>query len=73
MDDATLKDILLRQGRALSILAIRITAVEKLLLEKGVITEEEVIAKTKQLDQEYATEVKEAFRQAITKREAEGE
>jgi hypothetical protein len=34
MDDVTLKDILMRQGRALSVLAIRITTLEKLLLEK---------------------------------------
>lgn len=73
MDDVTLKDILMRQGRALSVLAIRITTLEKLLLEKGVITEEETIAKTKQLDEEYAAEVQQAFRQAIAKREAEGE
>jgi hypothetical protein len=67
MDDQALKDLFDRQGKALATLAVRVTTLEEILLEKGTITEAEVSDKAVQLSKEFVAQTQAAFR-----REAEG-
>lgn len=67
MDDQALKDLFDRQGKALATLAVRVTTLEEILLEKGTITEAEITEKAVQLSKEFILKT-----QAAIRREAEG-
>jgi hypothetical protein len=62
MDEKALKDLFDTQGKAIATLAVRITTLEELLLEKNIISEAEVATKTLKLSHEFVARTHEAFR-----------
>lgn len=69
MDDRAIQELFARQGQVIATLALRVTTLEVLLLEKGNITEEEVIKKATELSKEFTSKIQEAIQKAL---EAEG-
>jgi len=64
MDKIT-EDLIASQSKVIATLALRISVLEKLLLEKKIITEAEIIDKTMVLSKEFITKTQEALRKAV--------
>jgi hypothetical protein len=64
MNDEIIKELFARQGQVISTLALRITALERILLEKNIITEDEVVEKTIQLSNEFTNKVQDELQKA---------
>ena len=64
MDDKVLYELFAKQGQTIATLALRITAIEQLLLEKEIITESEITQKSVQLSKEFTLQAQEALRKA---------
>lgn len=75
MDEKTLHELFAKQGQTIAILALRITTIEQILLEKGFISEDEITQKAVQLSKEFAEQAQEAFRRISeeSNRESKGE
>lgn len=75
MDEKVLQELFARQGQTIATLALRITTIEQILLEKGFITEDEITQKAIQLSKEFAEQTQEALRRISeeSKRESKGE
>jgi len=72
MDDRTIQELFARQGQVIATLALRVTTLEVLLLEKGSITEEEVVKKATELSKEFTVKTQEAIQKALEAQKAEG-
>lgn len=75
MDERILQELFAKQGQAIATLALRITTIEQILLEKGIITETEVTQKAIRLSKEFTLQTQEALRRVAeeSKRESKGE
>jgi hypothetical protein len=75
MDERVLQELFAKQGQAIATLALRITTIEQILLEKGIITETEVTQKAIRLSKEFTLQTQEALRRVAeeSKRESKGE
>lgn len=75
MDEKVLQELFAKQGQAIATLALRITTIEQILLEKGIITEAEVTQKAIRLSKEFTLQTQEALRRVAeeSKRESKGE
>ncbi len=75
MDEKVLQEIFAKQGQAIATLALRITTIEQILLEKGIINEAEVTQKAIRLSKEFTLQTQEALRRVAeeSKRESKGE
>lgn len=62
MDETAIYELFAKQGQAIATLAIRITAMEQMLLDKGVITKAEITEKAEQLSKEFTLQTQEALR-----------
>lgn len=62
MDNKALKEIFESQGKAIATLAVRLTTIEEILLEKKIITEAEVAEKALNLSKEFVARTQEALR-----------
>jgi hypothetical protein len=62
MDERILQELFAKQGQAIATLALRITTIEQILLEKGIITEAEVTQKAIRLSKEFTLQTQEALR-----------
>lgn len=62
MDEKTVQELFAKQGQAIATLALRITTIEQILLEKGLITETEVIQTAIRLSKEFTLQTQEALR-----------
>lgn len=61
----TMEEILSSQSQAISILALRVTTLEMLLLEKGIFTEDEAVKKTTELSEEFLKQTQETLRKTV--------
>jgi len=59
------EEIISNQSQVIATLALRITTLETLLLEKGIITEDEAVKKTTELSEEFIKQTQEALRKAV--------
>jgi major membrane immunogen (membrane-anchored lipoprotein) len=68
------KDLLAKQGQVIATLALRVSTMERLLLEKHIITEAEAVTKATELSKEFAKQVQEGLKKAVeeSKREHRG-
>jgi len=64
MDKVT-QELFARQSQVIATLALRISVLEKVLLDKKIITEAEVIKETEALGKEFAEKTQEALRKAL--------
>ena len=64
MNDDTIKELFARQGQVIATMALRITTLERLLLEKNIITEADAVEKSKELSKEFTTKVQNELRKA---------
>ena len=64
MDDKKIQELITRQGQVIATLALRVTILEQLLLEKKVISEEESAKKATELDRQFTIQLQEALRRA---------
>jgi hypothetical protein len=64
MDDA-IQNIFLIQSQTLATLALRISVLEQLLLEKKVITNDEILKKMQALFEEFSSKTQQAMQDAI--------
>jgi hypothetical protein len=62
--DKAIQDLFVSQSQVIATLALRISVLEKLLLDKKIITETEVIEGTRVLGKEFAEKTQEALRKA---------
>jgi hypothetical protein len=62
--DKVIQELFVSQSQVIATLALRISVLEKLLLEKKIFTEAEIIKDTEVLGKEFAAKTKEAFRKA---------
>lgn len=63
--DKAVQEIFLTQSQALATLALRISVLEKLLLEKKIITEAEITKEMQDLSKEFVAKTQEALRNAV--------
>lgn len=61
----TFEEILSNQSQVIATLALRITTIETLLLEKGIITEDEAVKKTTELSEDFIKQTQEALKRAV--------
>lgn len=73
MNDEMIKELFARQGQVIATLALRITTLERLLLEKNIITEDEAVKKTTELSEEFTKQTQEALQKAAAKSQQESE
>jgi len=64
MDKVT-QELFARQSQVIATLALRISVLEKVLLDKKIITEAEVIKETEALGKEFTEKTQEALRKAF--------
>lgn len=62
MEDNVLKELLSKQGQVIATLALRITTLEQILLEKNIVTSDEIAEKAINLSKEFTLQTQEAFR-----------
>jgi hypothetical protein len=62
--DKAIQELFVSQSQVIATLALRISVLEKLLLDKKIITEAEVIEGTRVLGKEFAEKTQEALRKA---------
>ena len=62
--DKAIQELFINQSQVIATLALRISVLEKLLLDKKIITETEVIEGTRVLGKEFAEKTQEALRKA---------
>jgi hypothetical protein len=62
--DKAIQELFINQSQVIATLALRISVLEKLLLDKKIITETEVIDGTRVLGKEFAEKTQEALRKA---------
>lgn len=62
MDEKVLQELFAKQGQAIATLALRLTTIEQILLEKGIITETEVTQTAIRLSKEFTLQTQEALR-----------
>jgi len=65
MTDKTIEELFAKQGQVIATLALRITTLERLLLEKSIITEAEAVNKATELSAEFTKQVQEGLRKAV--------
>ena len=63
--DKVSQELFARQSQVIATLALRISVLEKVLLDKKIITEAEVIKETEVLGKEFAEKTQEALRKAL--------
>lgn len=63
--DKAIQELFVSQSQVIATLALRISVLEKLLLDKKILTEEEIIKVTEVLGREFAEKTQEAFRKAV--------
>lgn len=59
------EEIVSNQSQVIATLALRITTLETLLLEKGIITEEEAVKKTTELTEAFVKQTQAALKKAL--------
>ena len=64
MIDETIYDLFNKQGQAIATMALRLTALESLLLEKKIVTPQEVQERTIELGQEFNARLQEEILKA---------
>jgi TPP-dependent pyruvate/acetoin dehydrogenase alpha subunit len=64
MDDKTIHELFAKQGQVITTSALRISVLEKLLLDKGVLTKEELAEVTRSVSEELTSQIREALKQA---------
>ncbi|MCK9567680.1 hypothetical protein M0R72_01865 [Candidatus Pacearchaeota archaeon] len=62
--DKAIQELFVSQSQVIATLALRISVLEKLLLEKKILTEAEILKDTEILGKEFAAKTQEAFRKA---------
>jgi hypothetical protein len=62
--DKAIQELFVSQSQVIATLALRISVLEKLLLDKKILTEVEIIKDTEVLSKEFAAKTQEAFRKA---------
>jgi len=69
-----IEELLSKQGQVIATLALRVTTLETLLLEKHIITEVEMVKKATELTKEFTRQVQEGLKKAVedSKRERRG-
>jgi hypothetical protein len=72
MDDKVLQELFTRQGQAIATLALRITTIEQILLEKEIITDDDITKRAIQLSKEFATKAQEALSKLAEESKQEG-
>jgi hypothetical protein len=72
MNDETIKELFARQGQVIATLALRVTTLERLLLEKNIITEADAVKKSTELSKEFTNKVQDELRKVAegTKRDS---
>lgn len=65
--DKVVQDLITSQSEVITILALRISVLEKLLLEKKIITDDEVLKETNILANEFVSKTNEALKIAESK------
>jgi hypothetical protein len=64
MDDKVIQELFARQGQVIATLALRISALERLLLNKKILIEAEVVEEMIALSKEFTEKTQEALRKA---------
>lgn len=60
-----INEMIVHQSKVIATLALRISVLEKLLLEKKILSEAEIIKETEILSKEFLEKTQEAFSKAI--------
>jgi hypothetical protein len=63
--DTNIEDLIARQSQVIATLALRISVLEKLLLNNKILTEADVIKETEVLGMEFAKKTQDALRKAM--------
>jgi hypothetical protein len=62
-----IQELFMSQSQVIATLALRISVLEKLLLDKKILTEEEISKETTLLGKEFAEKIQDSFRKASMK------
>lgn len=65
------EEIISNQSQVVAMLALRVTTLETLLLEKGIITEDEAVKKTTELSEAFVKQTQEALKKALESQQEE--
>jgi hypothetical protein len=66
--EKAIQELFLSQSQVIATLALRISVLEKLLLDKKILSDSEVIKTTELFGKEFAENKREAFRKAAEKK-----
>jgi hypothetical protein len=64
MDDKVIQELFARQGQVIATLALRISVLERLLLNKKILTEADVVEEMTALSKDFKEKTQEALRKA---------
>jgi hypothetical protein len=65
MDSKVIEELFAKQGHVIATLALRISALEKVLLDKNIITKDEIIKETTAVSKDFTEQVQETLRKAV--------